>query len=457
MKVKDDLVKAYGRVKEGLARTGEKANASLGGLSERIPESRERRLALGGGVLAIIVVVVALFIALHRPGDISQGANSDFTVEEARLTGRVVPWRLYGFDGARTRYLPSSYVRPPFKVRWSFRAHSLMEYSPVIADGVVYGISNDGEAFAVRRDSGKVIWRRQVSRLNASSPVFSDGKLYGVSLEPGAAFALSAETGEMLWKRDLPGRSESSPLVADGKVVFGCETGQLFALDAGTGKTEWQTEVGGAIKAAPALESGTLFIAAYGGILKAIDLTDGSEIWSAGSQSGGLLGSGNFYATPTVAFDRVYVGNTDGRMYSFERRSGHLAWSRSTGAYVYAAAVAADTPLTRPSIYFGSYDGDFYALDARTGEIRWQRPVGGAVSGAASLIGGTLFVSNLRKTTTLGLNAATGRRTFGFPDGAYNPAISDGRWLVLTGKRRIYGLEPMDRDKAKAKAAANTG
>jgi hypothetical protein len=66
-------------------------------------------------------------------------------------------------------------------------------------------------------------------------------------------------------------------------------------------------------------------------------------------------------------------------------------------------------------------------------------------------------VSNLRKTTTLGLNAASGKRTFGFPDGAYNPAISDGRWLVLTGKRRIYGLEPMDRDKAKAKAAAAAG
>lgn len=454
MQGKDDLLQILGKVKTGLTGLSGGVRRSLTSLRGRIPEAREKRLALAGAVLAAVAVIVGLYIALHRPGDVSRGENSDFSADEANLTGRVVPWRLYGFDGTRTRYLPSSYVRPPFKVRWSFRAHSLMEYSPVIVNSVVYGISNDGEAFAVRRDNGKVIWRRQVSGLNASSPVYSDGKLYGVSLEPGTAFALSAETGELLWKRSLPSRSESSPLVADGRVVFGCETGQLFALDAQTGRTEWQTEVGGAIKAAPALESGTLYIAAYGGILKAIDLTDGSEIWSAGSQSGGLLGSGNFYATPTVAFDRVYVGNTDGRMYSFERRTGHLAWSRSTGAYVYAATVAADTPLTQPSIYFGSYDGQFYALDARTGEVRWQRPVGGAVSGAASLIGGTIFVSNLRKTTTLGLNAATGKRNFGFPDGAYNPAISDGRWLILTGKRRIYGLEPMDRDKALAKAAA---
>lgn len=454
MRSKDELLQVLGRLEKGLAGFTGKAHEALRSAFARLPESREKRLAVFGGIAVVILVLVALFVALQRPADVSEGENSDFREDEASLTARVVPWRLYGFDGTRTRYLPSSYVRPPFKVRWSFRAHSLLEYSPVIADGVVYGFSNDGEAFALRRDNGKVIWRRQVSDLNASSPVYSDGVLYGVSLEPGTAFALSAATGKRLWERDLPGRSESSPLIADGKVVFGCETGQLFALDIRSGKTIWQTEVGGAIKAAPALESGTLYVAAYGGILKAVDLTDGSEVWSAGSQSGGLLGSGNFYATPAVAFDRIYVGNTDGRMYSFERRSGHLAWSRSTGAYVYAAAVVADTPLTGPSVYFGSYDGEFYSLDARTGEVNWQKPVGGAVSGAASLIGGTLFVSNLRKTTTLGLNAKTGNRNFGFPDGAYNPAVSDGRWLILTGKRRIYGLEPMDREKARAKEAA---
>lgn len=449
---KNELTQITAKGREALASLLSRSREAAAVAVDRLPESREGRLTLVGAISAVVIVIIGLYVALHRPGDVSRGGTSDFSADEAALTARVVPWRLYGFDGRRTRYLPSSYVRPPFKIRWSFRAHSLMEYSPVIANGTVYGISNDGEAFAVRRDSGKAIWRRQVSDLNASSPTYSEGRLFGVSLEPGTAFALSADTGETLWKRNLPGRSESSPLVAGGMVLFGCETGQLFALDAESGRTRWTTEIGGAVKAAPALEAGTLYVAAYGGILKALDLRDGSEVWNASSQSGGLSGSGNFYATPTVAFERVYVGNTDGRMYSFERRSGHLAWSRSTGAYVYAAAVAADTPRTDPSIYFGSYDGQFYSLDAQTGEIRWQKPVGGAVSGAASLIGGTVFVSNLRKTTTVGLNAETGKRNFGFPDGAYNPAISDGRWLILTGKRRIYGLEPMDREKARAKA-----
>ena len=40
-------------------------------------------------------------------------------------------------------------------------------------------------------------------------------------------------------------------------------------------------------------------------------------------------------------------------MYSFEKESGDLAWSHSTGGEVYAGAVAADTPNTEPTVYFG--------------------------------------------------------------------------------------------------------
>ena len=404
------------------------------------PERRRISLA-AGAALATCCLGLALYAFLHRPGDVSQGAESEFNASE--VPNRALEsWSIYGLDDARTRYLPTSEVDPPFSVRWRFHARSLLEYSPVMVDGVVYGVSNDGEAFALARDTGAVIWRRKVSRLNASSPTFKDGRLYTVSLEPGSVQALSAETGKTLWRRKLPGRSESSPVIADDLVIFGCENGQLFALDAGTGKTEWKAEIGGAIKGAPARLNETIYVAAYGGILKALRLRDGSEVWSSGSQSGGLTGVGNFYATPTVAFGRVYVGNTDGRMYSFERSSGHLAWSRSTGAYIYSAAVAANTPKTRPTVYFGSYDGRLYALDAKTGRVRWSKPAGGAVSGAGSLIGSTLYISNLRWTSTAGFDPKTGRRKFAFPDGAYNPAISDGKWLILTGKKTIYGLEP---------------
>ena len=239
-------------------------------------------------------------------------------------------------------------------------------------------------------------------------------------------------------------------MIAGGKVVVGCECGSLYALAPQTGRERWSTEIGGAIKGAPALEDGILYVGAYGGTVAAVRLANGDVKWTSGSQSAGLGQTGNFYATPAVAFDRVYVGNTDGRMYSFERDTGALAWSHSTGDYVYAAVAAADTTDTSPTVYFGSYDGTFYALDARDGSERWSRRVGGGVSGAGSVIGHTVYVANLAKTRTLGLNVKNGKRVFTFRDGAYNPVISDGRLLYLTGYKQIYGLKPTDaNDKGK--------
>ena len=77
-------------------------------------------------------------------------------------------------------------------------------------------------------------------------------------------------------------------------------------------------------------------------------------------------GAGNFYATPAVAYGRVYIGNTDGNMYSFSAATGKLAWRRGTGSYVYASPAVAQVRDSKPTVYFGSYDGTFYALDART-------------------------------------------------------------------------------------------
>src|SRR5204862_5289239 len=75
--------------------------------------------------------------------------------------------------------------------------------------------------------------------------------------------------------------------------------------------------------------------------------------WSSDVCSSDL---GQFYSSPAVAFGRVYMGNTDGRVYSFGARTGTLAWATSTGAYVYASPAVADLPALGPTVYIGSYE-----------------------------------------------------------------------------------------------------
>jgi outer membrane protein assembly factor BamB len=248
---------------------------------------------------------------------------------------------------------------------------------------------------------------------------------------------------EVLWRHPLPGRSESSPLVHGGKVIFGCESGDIFALDAKTGKTRWSVHTGGAVKGALALDKGTLFADNYAGEVWALDAGNGHVKWTAHTQGGGFLRGGGAYSTPAVAWGRVYLGGLDGRVYSFEEKTGALAWSHSTGAEVYPSPAVAETRHSPPTVYVGSQDKHFYALDARTGDVRWERSLGGIVLGSSSVIGETVYVSAIGPNIgTFGYRVATGKKVFYNDQGEYNPVISDGKKIYLTGTSTIRAFKP---------------
>ena len=406
---------------------------------------REHKIWVFVAAAFVAAVAVVGYLVVKRPGDFSNPDAAFVEMGSGKEIVGEVDWPVYGLNPARTRYLNVEDLEPPFKVAWRLNGRKLLEYSPILVDGSLYAVNNNGEAFSAKSRNGKVRWRRDIARLNASSPAYNEGQLYVATLEPGMVHALNAKNGITRWSRKLPGRTESSPVVVDGKVIVGCECGTLFAFDEKTGKTEWETDLPGQIKAAPAVSNGVAFVGDYSGTVSAVRVSNGDIKWQSGSQGSSFGRSGRIYATAAVGFGRVYVGSLDSRMYSFEEETGDLAWSHSTGGYVYSAPVLADTPNTEPTVYFGSYDGTFYALDARSGDERWSEDAGGAVSGAASLIGDTVYVGNLDTTETAGFNAASGEKVWNFRDGAYNPIVSDGRRIYLTGKKQIYSMKPLNR------------
>ena len=79
-----------------------------------------------------------------------------------------------------------------------------MEYSPIVVGETLFGIDNNGEAFAVNSRNGKPRWRRDIATLNASAPTYSNGRLYISNLEPGQVQALSAQSGKVVWRHPSP-------------------------------------------------------------------------------------------------------------------------------------------------------------------------------------------------------------------------------------------------------------
>ena len=420
-------------------------------------DRRKLGAAIGGGVALVAVAGFAAYEILKRPPDVENGENVPFKQEKRNRVSRTTNWPMFGYDRARTRWLPANRVKPPFKELWKHGGKPLIEFPPIFVKakglcdkrtelgcgGRLFYVDNNGFAYSLDADTGKVIWERRIAELNASSPAYSRGRLFIVNLVPGQILSLDAATGKTIWKKSLPGRAESSPVVVGHRVFFGDEDGNLRAFSTRNGHTVWSTPLAGAIKAGPAYRNGLLYVGDYGGEMSAVKARNGQIKWQAGSQGLSFSRTGEFYSTPAVAFGRVYSGNNDGRVYSFDAKTGELAWTQSTGGYVYPGPAVADTPQTPPSVYIGSYDGNIYALDAKTGAERWIRNLGGSVIGSLSVIGKTVYVATFEGTTTYGFKLTNGERKFRFKTGAYMPVISDGRRIYLTGYSSIYALQPV--------------
>jgi outer membrane protein assembly factor BamB len=369
-------------------------------------------------------------------------------------------WAQYGYTRDRRRYLPlRKPLRPPYAEQWQYTGNVLLEFPPVIGGKRLFLLNDSGRLVAIQKHTGKVLWKRRLGRLAAASPAYYQGRVYAVLLQRskqgagarhGRVVALDGRTGKIRWSRELASRSESSPLVVDDRVYFGSENGTVYAMGAGDGRVRWRFRAGGAVKGGLALADGKLYFGDYGGRVYAISQDSGRQVWRASTHGLSFGRGGNFYSTPAVAYGRVYTGNTDGRVYSFSAASGRLAWSRSTGGYVYASPAVAQVPGGRPLVYIGSYSGRFYALDARSGVVRWSRGGYGRISGAASVIGDLVFFADLGHKRTIGLGARTGRKFYEHERGSYNPVVSDGKTIFLTGYHALYALEPLD---AAARAA----
>ncbi len=356
-------------------------------------------------------------------------------------------WPIYGYTKNHTRYFPApASLHPPFKEQWARGGTSLREFPPVLSENRIFQLTDDGTLSAVSKYTGKLLWAQRLGKLSAAAPAVEGDTVYATILSrtggsEGRFVALDARTGRILWSRDLPSRSESSPLIDDGRVFFGSENGTVYALNRHTGQLRWTYRAGGAVKASPTLENGVLYFGDYSGHVQAISEDSGRRIWLAGSE-GALFGSGTFYSTAAVVYGRVYLGNTDGRVYAYDASSGRLDWAYQTGAYVYSSPAVTDAPGLGPTVYVGSYDGNFYAIDARTGHVDWTYDAGGKISGSPTILGRYVYFADLGTHRTYGLGISTGHLAFKMDTGSFDPVISDGKRVYLTGYTGLYDLAP---------------
>jgi polyvinyl alcohol dehydrogenase (cytochrome) len=109
--------------------------------------------------------------------------------------------------------------------------------------------------------------------------------------------------------------------------------------------------------------------------------------------------SGDNWATPVVVGEAVYLPDSAGKLWKFDRASGQVIWSRSVSEYngVANSAVRTSVVVSEGLAIFGDRSGaNMIAIDAKTGERRWitrldEHPAA-QVTGSPIVVGDRLYV-----------------------------------------------------------------
>ena len=382
----------------------------------------------GGSFEDVHVVIPAAAL----PGKHPLTATGEATGRSARFNFLVrTNWAQWRFSSRRSGFNSFENVLGPSTVSalqrhwessldgWGFFA------SPVLANGVLYALSDLGNLFALDPGTGVVRWTASLGGRPGSTPAVADGTLY-VGSADGRLYAVDAASGAVRWTSKTGGATISSPAVAQGTVYLGSADGKLSAFDALTGATRWTATLGGGwISSSPAVANGVVYVGSPAGELYALSAANGAVLWTAPVE-GGIVRS-----SPAVVNGVVYVGSEGGSLYAFKAANGAPRWVAALGW-----AVRSSPSVANGRVVVGALNdevGSVYALDARSGATLWKVETE-AVYSAPALANGVAYVAT-DPGALLALDLSTGATLWtGFcgSDVFSSPAVVDGRMYIGT-------------------------
>lgn len=243
--------------------------------------------------------------------------------------------------------------------------------NPLLADGVIYAVSSDGELAAFDAASGRERW--------------------GVELE----LPISGGVGKY---RDA--------------LFLGGADGLVIKLSADDGSELWRATVSGEILAAPQSNGSVVVAQAYDGKLIGFDFETGERLWTYSNDVPVLTLRGT--STPVIYNDIAIAAFADGKVIAVSLASGSVVWEArvaiAQGRSEIERIVDIDGTMATQGVelYVASYQGRLVALEMRAGRKLWQRNVS-AVSGV-SVGFGNVYVADEDGTVSAFLRNGQGVR-----------------------------------------------
>lgn len=258
---------------------------------------------------------------------------------------------------------------------WTQRLDAVPAAAPTVAGDFVYLTSRDSRAWAIERQSGRVLWQIEVSD---GGPVITDGASPAVTgrtvilpFGSGDLVAALREGGLRLWTATVTGARvgvtyaqvgdiTADPVVDGGVIYAGTPSGRLAALDAETGARLWTAGQGAISPVWPS--GGSVFLVSDQGEIVRLDAGDGSEIWRATlpyyTREAVRRRKGVFaHYGPVLGGGRLITAGTDGMLRQIDPASGRLIGETALGA-----PAAANPVVAGGTLYVVTADGRLHAF-----------------------------------------------------------------------------------------------
>ncbi len=355
-------------------------------------------------------------------------------------------------DAARTGNFTTNDKILPI-VAWKQKLSGLIGATPIYSNGHIYvtnwyGWNNwNPGLYSLNADTGAIEWRNENITGASSVAVYGNliivgnlsGHLYYVNVTTGAIEkSLLLETSPSYWG------IASSPLIYNNSVyVTTFSNGTLWRLDL-EGNILWEYTTGGEIAhyTSPAAYNGLIFFAGNeSGIHKLIAIYENRTLaWKFPVE-------GKITNSPSIGDNKVFIA-TDKRLYAISL-NGNEVWNVSFKGSMSTAAIAYGR------VYIGSSDGKLYCFNATTGDELWNFTANGKIDSSPAIANGVVyFATNTPEGTIYAVDAFTGKVLWYYrlkpPEGSYfnimsSPFIVNGRLYIGADSGYIYCFDSKGR------------
>lgn len=290
---------------------------------------------------------------------------------------------------------------------WQLEMESPVEHSLAYAKGKIFAVCQDGTVLAVSASSGKILWQQQLGSRNArwiySAPALKDNVLYAGN----AAWlsAINCNSGEILWTNKFGVdwiSAYASPAVTKNKVIMGSmwqehkgERCSLYAIRREPGEVEWAVKSVG-FHSSPTMAQGKVYVVDTNGKVYEINSENGEIIWQE------QLDEGWACTTPAIKDNCLIVGSGQGRISSYNLETKQLLWETSTCDSLFNMSpyfldfqgLVSSPTIAENRIYIGDAHGNLKVFDFE-GRSCWQHNFGVPIISTPAVSGNCLFVCTI--------------------------------------------------------------